>query len=235
MCVLWARCHAQWTSHLLFFWPVFHHVPILIDMMIQLYGFQHPFVQFLKFRLGRKWAKTRREDFPTFHHLFDFDLCLLSEQDFNNRLLMVFADIVNSPTYLQRHIWFICPGCLCFVRPNRHSCVTMCCARLMHLRCYWTNPCTACLAHLNNNYFVYMVYAAWITHRQLFLITPFIRFTTMAIFMVEIRWGHALVLLLSVLHPMHPSSLFNSLQYQRVWFLLLCHDSRSGIIHSVTC
>ena len=83
--------------------PGFHHVPIFLDTMIQLYGFHHHYVQCLKFRLGRIWAKTRREDFPTFHHLFDFNLCLLSEQDFNDRLLMVFAGIVNSPTYLQRH------------------------------------------------------------------------------------------------------------------------------------
>ena len=38
--------------------PRFHHVPILINTLIQLYGLQHPYVQFLKFRLGRIWAKT---------------------------------------------------------------------------------------------------------------------------------------------------------------------------------
>ena len=128
-------------------------MPILIDTIIQRYRFRHPYVQFLKFRLGRIWAQTRREDFPTFHYLFDFNLCFLSEQDFNDLLLIVFADIVNTPTYLQRHTLYICPGCLCFVRPNSHSCVTMCCARPMHHQCYRTDPCTACLIHLNEQLF----------------------------------------------------------------------------------
>ena len=60
---------------------------------------------------------------------------------------------INSSTYLQRHPLFICPGCLCFVRPDLHSCVTMCCARPMHLRCYRTDPCTVCLIHLNEQLF----------------------------------------------------------------------------------
>ena len=133
--------------------PGFHHVPILIDTMIQLYGFHHPYVLFLRFRLGLKWLKAKRDDFPTFHHFFKLNLCLLSEQDFRDRLLMVYADIVISPTYSQRHTLFICSGCLCLVRPDRDACVTMCCARPMHLRCYRTDLCTACLIRINNQLF----------------------------------------------------------------------------------
>ena len=84
--------------------PRFHHVPILINIMIQYYGLQRPYVRFLKFRLGRIWTKTRRDDFPTFHHLFDFNLFALTDGYFLNRFLMVFEDIVYSPTYSQRHI-----------------------------------------------------------------------------------------------------------------------------------
>ena len=83
--------------------PRFHHVPILINIMIQYYGLQRPYVRILKFRLGRMWAKTRRDDFPTFHHLFDFNLFALTDEYFLNRFLMVFEDIVYSPTYSQRH------------------------------------------------------------------------------------------------------------------------------------
>ena len=66
---------------------------------------------------------------------------------------MVYADIVISPTYSQRHTLFICSGCLCLVRPDRDACVTMCCAKPMHLRCYRTDPCTACLTRINGQLF----------------------------------------------------------------------------------
>ena len=129
--------------------PGFHHVPIIIDAMIELYGFHHPSVQFIKFRLGRIWARTRRADFPRFHHQFDFNLSTLTEHDFRLRLFMVYADIVYSPTHAELHNNFICQGCLCVVHPNRNACVTMCCNRPFHIDCYRTDPCSGCLVGLS--------------------------------------------------------------------------------------
>ena len=87
-------------------------------------------------------------DFPRFHHQFDFNLGTLDEQDFRMRLLMVFTDIVNSPTHAELHNLFICQGCLCVVIPNRNACVAMCCNRPFHIDCYRTDPCSGCLVGL---------------------------------------------------------------------------------------
>ena len=115
----------------------------------------------------------------------------------------------------------------------------MCCARPMYLRCCRTDPSTACLIHLNEQLFCIRGGRSLNHTPTASLIAPFIQSTTLvinlAIFMVEIGWGHALGLLLSVLHPMHQSSLCHSLQSQRVWFLLLSQSFRSDIVHFLTC
>ena len=60
--------------------PGFHHVPILIDTMIQLYGFHHPFVLFLRFVFV--WFWMHGPDMSHYHVFLNytvlFKLCICS-------------------------------------------------------------------------------------------------------------------------------------------------------------